>query len=145
MRALFLASLLLTVTLAGCSSSDSTTETTSDTTTTTTTTMDHAMGNHNVTIDGSKFVNGTLTVMMGDTVTWIHADGNTAHTVTADDNSFDSSPNCGVGGLGVPLSQVCLVEPNTFGYKFTKAGSFPYHCKLHSSMTGNVTVEAMQM
>ena len=56
-------------------------------------------------------------------VTWTNADSAT-HTV-----SFDSGPNCGnVGGGGTQTVQ------------FTVAGTYPYHCAIHTSMKGTVVV-----
>ncbi|MFO1533004.1 MAG: plastocyanin/azurin family copper-binding protein [Thermoplasmatota archaeon] len=147
MRTLFVVSLLLALTLAGCSSSDSNSTSSGPTSgATTSPTMNMTAMTYQVSIAGSKFVNGTLSVHVGDTVKWTHADGNTPHTVTADDGSFDSSPQCApAGGVGVPLGQVCMVNGSTFEQKFTKAGTFAYHCKVHASMTGTITVTAMMM
>jgi plastocyanin len=141
MRALIAASLILALSLAGCASDDST-PTTDPTTTTTTTTepVDHTPESFDVPIRGSAYVNGTLTIKTGDTINWVHEDGNTPHTVTADDGSFDSNPNCGTAGVGVPLSQVCMVSGNTYTRKFDTAGSFAYHCKIHSGMKATITV-----
>jgi plastocyanin len=56
-------------------------------------------------------------------VTWTNNDS-VAHTVTGTD--FASSQ---------------LAPGSTFSHKFTTAGSFDYHCSIHPSMTGNVTVQ----
>jgi plastocyanin len=49
----------------------------------------------------------------------------TEHTVTADDGSFDSGP---------------LTGDATFTFTFETPGTYAYHCSIHSSMTGTVTV-----
>ena len=83
-------------------------------------------GNNNdpntVNITGMSFA--AITVKAGTTVKWTNND-NTAHTVTADDNSFDSG-NIPAGG--------------SYSRTFNTAGTINYHCKLHSGMTGKVTV-----
>lgn len=78
-----------------------------------------------VCLSGTQFVPDTLTVAVGDTVTWANVD-NPDHTVTADNDSFDSGP---------------LSNGNTFEQTFDEAGEFAYHCEIHSSMTGTITVE----
>jgi predicted lipoprotein with Yx(FWY)xxD motif/plastocyanin len=76
-----------------------------------------------VQIANFAFAPATLTVKVGTTVTWTNTDGAT-HTVTADNGSF--------GGK--------LASGSTFKETFAKAGTFAYHCAIHSSMTGTVTV-----
>lgn len=68
----------------------------------------------------------TTTVQAGDTVTWTNSSGAT-HTATADDGSFDTG-NIADGASG--------------SVTFAAAGSFPYHCAIHASMTGTIVVEA---
>jgi plastocyanin len=77
-----------------------------------------------VTIMGFAFKPATLDVAVGTTVTWTNQDS-VGHTVTADDGSFDS----GTVNGGATFSQV-----------FSTAGTFAYHCKIHSSMHGTITV-----
>ena len=78
-----------------------------------------------VTIKGFAFQPAALEVAVGTTVTWTNQD-TTGHTVTADDASFDS----GTVNGGATFSQV-----------FNTAGTFAYHCKIHSSMHGTITVK----
>ena len=75
-----------------------------------------------------------VTVKVGDTVAWHHSDGEMAHTVTADDNSFDSNPACPQGP--------CMQQNDKFNWTFPKPGRYPYHCKVHSinGMVGTVIV-----
>ena len=63
-------------------------------------------------------------VNVGDTVTWVFADGGMAHDVVADDKSFRSP----------------LLKSGTFSYTFDEPGTFSYHCTPHPDMTGSVTV-----
>lgn len=90
-----------------------------------------------VTLRGSAYENGTATVAAGGTVHWVHRDGTTAHSVTADDTLFDSSPRC---LAGVPVSQLCMADGDRFDYTFSTAGTYRYHCRVHASMTGTITV-----
>lgn len=75
-------------------------------------------------IQGSAFNPATLTVSTGTRVTWQNKDGMT-HTVTSDATLFDS------GNLGTNAS---------FSFVFTTAGTYAYHCKIHTGMTGTVVV-----
>ncbi len=76
-------------------------------------------------LNGMAFSPASLTIKPGTTVTWNNND-NTAHTVTADDASFDSG-NLAVG--------------KTYTRIFTISGSYPYHCNFHSGMTGTIIVQ----
>ena len=80
-----------------------------------------------VSIAGFAFSPADLTIANGVSVTWTNADG-VAHTVTADDGSFDSG-TIGSGG-------------GTFSHTFGAAGSFAYHCEIHRSMTGTIVVQS---
>jgi plastocyanin len=65
-------------------------------------------------------------VKVGTTVTWSNGDA-VGHTVTADGGAFDSG----------------TIAPGTsFSRRFGSAGTFAYHCKIHPSMTGTITVTA---
>lgn len=81
----------------------------------------------------NSFPDGTFTIAKGTTVTWTDK-GNNPHSVTANDGSFDSSPNC------PPACLTSVPGANTFSHRFDAAGSFAYHCRIHSSMTGTITV-----
>ena len=82
-------------------------------------------GNANtITINNMAYSNTNLQVAIGTKVTWVNND-NMTHTVTADNNSFDSG-DIGPGG--------------TFNYTFNSTGTYAYHCKYHSTMTGVIVV-----
>ena len=70
------------------------------------------------------FTPANLTVPKGSTVRWTNTDS-AAHTVTADSGGFSSST---------------LADGGTFSHEFTTTGTFAYHCAIHPSMTGTVTV-----
>jgi|SRR6185312_5763567 len=65
-----------------------------------------------------------LTVPAGTVVRFVNDDGE-AHTVTAEDRSFDS------GGLDTA---------NAWAYRFAKPGRFAYFCALHPYMKGTIVV-----
>ena len=75
-----------------------------------------------VSIKDFAFNPATTTVAAGSKVTWTNND-TTAHTVTFDDG--DSGK---------------LAPGATFDQTFTTAGTFDYHCTIHSQMKGTVTV-----
>jgi plastocyanin len=79
-----------------------------------------------VSIKEYSFSPGTITVVIGvnNTVTWMN-NGTVDHTVTANDNSFDAGH----------------VSPgSSFTQTFTVAGTYGYHCNIHTSMKGTVVV-----
>ena len=95
--------------------------------------------NYTVSMVGTSFSPAVMTVHVGDTVTWVHDASSTPHSVTADDGSFDSSPGC------LPT---CLGANSTFQHRFTTAGTFPYHCRIHGAaggigMSGTIVVQAV--
>jgi plastocyanin len=75
-------------------------------------------------IQNMAFSPATLTVTVGTTVKWTNKDGIT-HTVTSDSGIFDSG-NVNASG--------------TFSYMFMTAGTYSYHCKIHSSMIAKIVV-----
>ena len=78
-----------------------------------------------VTIQGFAFSPKTVTVNVGDTVTWTNQDG-TTHTAT-DSGNFDT------GNIADGASK---------SVTFNAAGTFGYICKIHPAMTGTVVVLA---
>jgi plastocyanin len=73
------------------------------------------------------FTPSTLTIHVGDTVTWTNTPGG-FHNVAANDGSFRN---------GSASSSAW-----TFSHTFTSAGTVGYHCEIHSGMTGSITVNA---
>jgi plastocyanin len=67
-----------------------------------------------------------ITIKVGQAVNWMN-EGNEAHTVTADDNSFDSGSKA---------------HGQNWQHTFSKAGQFAYHCTPHPWMKGVVKVAA---
>ena len=79
-----------------------------------------------VKIAGFAFAPASLTVTVGDTVTWKNGDS-VGHTATAGDGSFDTGTIAGGASASVT---------------FSKAGTFAYACKIHPAMTGTIVVQA---
>jgi plastocyanin len=84
-----------------------------------------AGGGSTVEIMNFMFMPASLTVPVGTTVTW-KFDDSTDHTVTADDNSFASSP---------------MANGQTFTHTFSSAGTVAYHCSIHPFMKGTIIVK----
>lgn len=78
-----------------------------------------------VQIKGFAFNPGSLSVAVGTKVTWTN-DDSVAHTVTANDGSFDSGQ---------------LQPGSSFSHTFSKAGTIAYHCNNHPSMTATIIVK----
>src|SRR2546423_14954449 len=83
-----------------------------------------AAGGRNVSIQHHQFDPRELTVNVGDEVTWTHRDGEQVHSVTADDGSFDSNPDCSAGN-----PKACMSDHDTFKHTFGAEGRYPYFSK----------------
>jgi plastocyanin len=77
---------------------------------------------HSVEIGDGFFSPATLTVAVGDTVTWTNVD-DSPHTVSA--GAFDSGN---------------LDGGQSFSFTFTETGTFEYVCSYHDEMTAAITV-----
>src|SRR5436190_24184837 len=84
-------------------------------------------GNPNtVSVKNMAFSPASLSVTSGTTVTWVNND-EIAHTVTADDGTFDSGS---------------IAPGNSFTHTFSSVGTVNYHCSIHPMMKGAVTITA---
>ncbi len=90
-----------------------------------------AGGGRNVSIQHHQFDPRELTVNVGDEVTWTHRDGEQVHSVTADDGSFDSNPDCSAGN-----PKACMSDHDTFKHTFGAEGRYPYFSKPWGSPGG---------
>jgi plastocyanin len=70
------------------------------------------------------FTPTSLSVHVGTRVTFTNRDAAT-HTFTANGGLFDSGD---------------VASGQSYSLTFTQAGSYAYHCRIHSSMTGTITV-----
>ncbi len=86
-------------------------------------------GSKTIEIANTAFNPQQVTIPVGTTVIWTNKDS-MAHTVTADDKSFDS------GNLN---------PGDSYQFTFKTAGTYPYYCKYHGGpkgvgMSGVITV-----
>jgi plastocyanin len=113
----FAALVLTGVLLAGCGGGSKKSSTSS-------TSSSGGGGGTAVSMKNIQFSPKSLTLKVGQTVTWTN-DDSVDHNVTASDGTFKSS-NFGHGA--------------TFKWKATKAGTFKYTCTIHPGMDGTLTV-----
>jgi len=105
-------------------------ETTSPSPTTST-----APSSADVAIVDNSYDPAEVTIAAGGTVVWSHA-GTAAHSVTAKDGSFDSSPQC---NTSTGLSH-CLMTGATYSHLFNTPGRFEYQCRIHGPLMAGVVV-----
>jgi plastocyanin len=86
----------------------------------------HAASDMTVTIADFQFTPASITIHVGDTVTWTNH-GPSAHTATANNGSF----NTGV-----------LQKGQSASHTFNTPGTFTYICSIHPFMHGTVVVLA---
>ncbi len=103
---------------AGCYSKATTNTPVTNTSSTTTPTSSA------VSIQGFAFSPSAISVAKGTQVTWTNNDSAT-HTITGS-NGGPASGNVAPGGK--------------YSFTFNTVGTFAYHCSIHPSMTGTVTV-----
>jgi len=93
--------------------------------------------NQNVTVKNYQFDPQFLTIPQGANVTWINQDsssgaygGSTSiqHQITSNNSAFAQSPPLNTG--------------DKYTVQFNQTGTFPYHCAIHTYMTGTITVVA---
>ena len=80
-----------------------------------------------VTLQNTAYTPADISIHVGDAVSWVWADGNVPHNIdgASDLSSFDS---------GAPTTT------GTWVYRFSKAGTYLYHCDVHPGMMGTVVV-----
>lgn len=78
-----------------------------------------------VTLQNFQFQPSTLTIPSGTTVRWINHDP-VAHSTTSDTGTWDSG----------------LIQPEgTWSRRFSRPGTYPYHCTPHPFMHGTIVVK----
>ena len=85
-------------------------------------------GENTISIKNFAFEPSALTVKTGTTVTWVNNDG-ASHTIVSDTGSpasFSSDP---------------IATGASYTFTFTHPGTYSYHCSIHPSMKGTVTVQ----
>ncbi|MGH2808751.1 MAG: plastocyanin/azurin family copper-binding protein [Actinomycetota bacterium] len=80
------------------------------------------LGQAGITVSATDdvFTPETIRIDPGDTVSWSN-DGETVHTVTADNGSFDSGT---------------MAAGDTFTFAFRDAGTYSYYCAVHGAAGG---------
>ena len=81
----------------------------------------------NVSIVDNAFSPSTTTLAPGGSVLWTRT-GSNPHTTTSDSSTV------------WPWDSGTLAQNGTFSKSFPAAGSFPYHCNIHTFMHGTVDV-----
>lgn len=95
-----------------------------------------------VTLVSLNFMPETLTVSVGDTVTWVNGEAIT-HTITSgtfsdvDDATGLRGSEAADGMFDERLGE----KGGTFSYTFETAGTFQYFCDIHDGMNATVVVE----
>ena len=77
-----------------------------------------------ITVQNFAFSPASVSVPAGTTVTWTNQDAAT-HQIASDTGAF----------MGNPIGQ-----GSSYSFTFTTPGTFPYHCAIHPSMKGTITV-----
>lgn len=81
---------------------------------------------HQVSIAEFAFNPSTITIDVGDSVTWTNED-QVVHTATSTSGAFDSGD---------------LAQGESYTLTFSQAGTYDYLCTPHPTMTGRVVVQA---
>lgn len=79
-----------------------------------------------IVIQDFVFNPNTITLNVGDSVTWINQDGATLHSTTQDTNLWSS--DLGQGG--------------SFSFTFNNPGTYTYFCRFHQFMRGKIDVSS---
>jgi plastocyanin len=121
----FLVILGIPLLAAGCGGSSTNTTSVPETTAGPGTTSSAGGATVQVIMTDRSYSPQTVTINVGDTVTWVNEDA-PQHDVVADNGEFKS-------GL--------FDKGGTFSFTFTTAGTYPYHCSIHPGMVGTVVVQ----
>lgn len=81
--------------------------------------------NVEVSMEGLAFNPSSVTIPPGTNITWINNDSVT-HTVVSDEGLFESGEMSG---------------GDTFSHVFSAPGVYSYHCSLHPTIKGMITVQ----
>ncbi len=80
---------------------------------------------YTVTIQNLTFTPSPIMVPVGTTVTWINQDS-TTHRVISDTGAFESKN---------------LNHGESYSFKFTRSGTYKYHCSIHPNIKGTIIVQ----
>lgn len=91
-----------------------------------------AQTTHNVAVSSFSFTPSSLTIQVGDEVTWTNISG--SHNVNGTQATFSSNPASFGNSVGAGW---------TYSFTFNIAGTYQYRCDPHSSqMQGTITVQS---
>lgn len=76
-----------------------------------------------------SFDPATVTITKGTTVVWTNA-SDAPHTVTSDDGKFKSSD-----------PSKLITESQAYSFVFNTAGTYVYHCSIHTYMKATIIVQ----
>ncbi len=85
---------------------------------------DDNVGTVKVSIENFAFNPSAITAKVGETISFTNADS-ASHTATLDDGS---------------CATTLIANGKTKGLKFSAAGTYPFHCSIHTTMKGTITV-----
>jgi plastocyanin len=97
----------------------------------TTTPQTPVPGGNTVTIKNFAFSPQTMTVSQGSTVTWVNQDS-VEHQIINDTSGSNAE--------GAIFKSTSLPNGASYSFKFDIPGTYPYHCSIHPSMKGTITV-----
>ena len=81
-----------------------------------------------VVVSGMSFQPSTVTIRVGQTVTWKFDDRGIAHNVTS--------------AAGAPAQFAStIMTGGSYSHTFDQPGTYPYTCTLHAGMAGTVVVQ----
>jgi plastocyanin len=75
-------------------------------------------------IENFAFVPPEVSAAVGETIGWTNSDS-AGHTATLDDGACETGT---------------LAQDASVGLVFDAAGTYPYHCAIHPTMTGTITI-----
>lgn len=88
-----------------------------------------AQTTHFVTASGMSFSPNSLTIEVGDSVSFTNTSG--THNVNGTQATFPANPASFGNAIGTGW---------TYGFKFTLAGTYSYKCDVHAAMTATIVV-----
>ena len=100
-------------------------------------TVTNAPGSETPGCEPDCFIPSTVTVEVGETVTWDNTDGSAAHTATAG--------TAADGRSGVWDSSLIMAGGASFSHTFDDAGTYDYFCMVHPWMAGAVMVSSEEI
>jgi len=86
-------------------------------------------GSNSIMIKNFAFSPADLTIKTGTTVTWVNQDG-APHQIASD------------SGTPVAFNSDALANGASYQFTFTQPGIYTYHCTIHPSMKGMISVQS---